>query len=116
MVYTNEDVFTVSGDVTSLYGNMGQKINGDLLVYPSGDLNVLAEPITQVFSYGAQLQEGENVVTVEFTDEATGASATVTFTVVKDTAAPRGPGDRPGRRRKGDPDRRRGGRDPVLQL
>lgn len=91
MVYTNEDVFTVSGDVTSLYGNMGQKINGDLLVYPSGDLNVLAEPITQVFSYGAQLQEGENVVTVEFTDEATGASATVTFTVVKDTAAPEAP-------------------------
>lgn len=91
MIYTNEDVFTVSGDVTSLYGNMGLKINGDLLVYPSGDLNVLAEPITQVFSYGAQLQEGENVVTVEVTDEATGAATTVAFTVVKDTAAPEAP-------------------------
>ena len=34
---------------------------------------------TQVFSYGAQLQEGENVVTVEFTDEATGAATTVAF-------------------------------------
>ena len=109
MIYTNEDAFTVSGDITSLYGNVGLKINGNQLLYPAGDLNVLAEPITQVFSYGAQLQEGENVVTVEFTDEATGASATVTFTVVKDTAAP-------GRRRKCDPDRRRGGRDPVLQL
>ena len=70
---------------------MGLKINGNQLLYPAGDLNVLAEPITQVFSYGAQLQEGENVVTVEFTDEATGASATVTFTVVKDTAAPEAP-------------------------
>lgn len=46
---------------------------------------------TQVFSYGAQLQEGENVVTVEFTDEATGAATTVAFTVVKDTAAPEAP-------------------------
>lgn len=116
VVYTNEDAFTVSGDITSLYGNVGLKINGDLLVYPSGDLNVLAEPITQVFSYGAQLQEGENVVTVEFTDEATGAATTVAFTVVKDTAPPRGSRHCPGRRRKGDPDRRRGGRDPVLQL
>lgn len=91
MIYTNEDAFTVSGDITSLYGNVGLKINGNQLLYPAGDLNVLAEPITQVFSYGAQLQEGENVVTVEFTDEATGASATVTFTVVKDTAAPEAP-------------------------
>lgn len=91
VVYTNEDAFTVSGDITSLYGNVGLKINGNQLLYPAGDLNVLAEPITQVFSYGAQLQEGENVVTVEFTDEATGASATVTFTVVKDTAAPEAP-------------------------
>lgn len=91
VVYTNEDAFTVSGDITSLYGNVGLKINGDLLVYPSGDLNVLAEPITQVFSYGAQLQEGENVVTVEFTDEATGAATTVAFTVVKDTAPPEDP-------------------------
>lgn len=91
MIYTNEDAFTVSGDITSLYGNVGLKINGNQLLYPAGDLNVLAEPITQVFSYGAQLQEGENVVTVEFTDEATGASATVTFTVVKDTAAPETP-------------------------
>lgn len=46
---------------------------------------------TQVFSYGAQLQEGENVVTVEFTDEAIGAATTVAFTVVKDTAAPEAP-------------------------
>lgn len=91
VVYTNEDVFTVSGDITSLYGSVGLKINGDLLVYPSWDLNVLAKPITQVFSYGAQLQEGENVVTVEFTDEATGAATTVSFTVVKDTAAPEAP-------------------------
>ena len=94
MIYTNEDAFTVSGDITSLYGNVGLKINGDLLVYPSGDLNVLAEPITAKGSHIAnllQLQEGENVVTVEFTDEATGASATVTFTVVKDTAAPEAP-------------------------
>ena len=88
MTYTNEDAFTVSGDITSLYGNVGLKINGDLLVYPSGDLNVQAEPM---FSYGAQLQEGENVVTVEFTDEATGAATTVAFTVVKDTAAPEAP-------------------------
>lgn len=86
-VYVDDE----TSDITSLYGNVGLKINGDLLVYPSGDLNVLAEPITQVFSYGAQLQEGENVVTVEFTDEATGASATVAFTVVKDTAAPEAP-------------------------
>lgn len=86
-VYVDDEI----GDITSLYGNVGLKINGDLLVYPSGDLNVLAEPITQVFSYGAQLQEGENVVTVEFTDEATGAATTVAFTVVKDTAAPEAP-------------------------
>lgn len=91
VVYTNEDVFTVSGDVTSLYGNMGLKINGNQLLYPAGDLNVLAEPVTKGFSFGAQLQEGENVVTVELSDEATGASATVTFTVVKDTAAPEAP-------------------------
>ena len=91
VVYTNEDAFTVSGDITSLYGNVGLKINGNQLLYPAGDLNVLAEPITQVFSYGAQLQEGENVVTVEFTDEATGAATTVAFTVVKDTAAPEAP-------------------------
>lgn len=91
VVYTNEDVFTVSGDVTSLYGNMGLKINGNQLLYPAGDLNVLAEPVTKGFSFGAQLQEGENVVTVEVSDEATGASATVTFTVVKDTAAPEAP-------------------------
>lgn len=91
VIYTNEDAFTVSGDITSLYGSVGLKINGDLLVYPSWDLNVLAKPITQVFSYGAQLQEGENVVTVEFTDEATGAATTVAFTVVKDTAAPEAP-------------------------
>lgn len=91
VVYTNEDAFTVSGDITSLYGNVGLKINGNQLLYPAGDLNVLAEPITQVFSYGAQLQEGENVVTVEFTDEATGAVTTVAFTVVKDTAAPEAP-------------------------
>ena len=91
VLYTNEDVFTVSGDITSLYGNVGLKINGDLLVYPSGDLNVLAQPITQVFSYGAQLQEGENVVTVEFSDESVGTSTTVTFTVVKDTVAPEAP-------------------------
>ena len=61
VVYTNEDAFTVSGDITSLYGNVGLKINGNQLLYPAGDLNVLAEPITQVFSYGAQLQEGEKV-------------------------------------------------------
>lgn len=91
VVYTNEDVFTVSGDVTSLYGNMGLKINGNQLLYPAGDLNVLAEPVTKGFSFGAQLQEGENVVTVEVSDEATGASATVTFTVVKDAAAPEAP-------------------------
>lgn len=91
VVYTNEDVFTVSGDVTSLYGSMGLKINGNQLLYPAGDLNVLAEPVTKGFSFGAQLQEGENVVTVEVSDEATGASATVTFTVVKDTAAPEAP-------------------------
>lgn len=91
VVYTNEDVFTVSGDVTSLYGNMGLKINGNQLLYPAGDLNVLTEPVTKGFSFGAQLQEGENVVTVEVSDEATGVSATVTFTVVKDTAAPEAP-------------------------
>lgn len=91
VVYTNEDVFTVSGDVTSLYGNMGLKINGNQLLYPAGDLNVLAEPVTKGFSFGAQLQEGENVVTVELSDEATGTATTVTFTVVKDTAAPEAP-------------------------
>ena len=44
MIYTNEDAFTVSGDITSLYGNVGLKINGNQLLYPAGDLNVLAEP------------------------------------------------------------------------
>lgn len=91
VVYTNEDVFTVSGDVTSLYGNMGLKINGNQLLYPAGDLNVLAEPVTKGFSFGAQLQEGKNVVTVELSDEATGTATTVTFTVVKDTAVPEAP-------------------------
>ena len=47
MIYTNEDAFTVSGDITSLYGNVGLKINGNQLLYPAGDLNVLAEPTRQ---------------------------------------------------------------------
>lgn len=91
VVCTNQETFPITGDVTHLFGNISLKINGDILIYPTNDVNVLGDPITQVFSYGAQLQEGENVVTVEVSDEATGASATVTFTVVKDTAAPEAP-------------------------
>jgi len=77
--------------VTHLFGNISLKINGDILIYPTNDVNVLGDPITQVFSYGAQLQEGKNVVTVELSDEATGTATTVTFTVVRDTAAPEAP-------------------------
>ena len=91
VICTNQETFPITGDVTHLFGNISLKINGDILIYPTNDVNVLGDPITQVFSYGAQLQEGENVVTVEVSDEATGASATVTFTVVKDTAAPEAP-------------------------
>ncbi len=50
--------------MTHLFGNISLKINGDILIYPTNDVNVLGDPITQVFSYGAQLQEGKNVVTV----------------------------------------------------
>ena len=91
VICTNQETFPITGDVTHLFGNISLKINGDILIYPTNDVNVLGDPITQVFSFGAQLQEGENVVTVEVSDEATGASATVTFTVVKDTAAPEAP-------------------------
>lgn len=90
-ICTNQETFPITGDVIHLFGNISLKINGDILIYPTNDVNVLGDPITQVFSFGAQLQEGENVVTVEVSDEATGASATVTFTVVKDTAAPEAP-------------------------
>ena len=60
--------------MTHLFGNISLKINGDILIYPTNDVNVLGDPITQVFSYGAQLQEGKNVVTVELSDEATGTA------------------------------------------
>ena len=91
VICTNQETFPITGDVTHLFGNISLKINGDILIYPTNDVNVLGDPITQVFSYGAQLQEGKNVVTVELSDEATGTATTVTFTVVKDTAAPEAP-------------------------
>lgn len=91
MICTNQETFPITGDVTHLFGNISLKINGDILIYPTNDVNVLGDPITQVFSYGAQLQEGKNVVTVELSDEATGTATTVTFTVVRDTAAPEAP-------------------------
>lgn len=90
-ICTNQETFPITGDVTHLFGNISLKINGDILIYPTNDVNVLGDPITQVFSYGAQLQEGKNVVTVELSDEATGTATTVTFTVVRDTAAPEAP-------------------------
>lgn len=91
VICTNQETFPITGDVTHLFGNISLKINGDILIYPTNDVNVLGDPITQVFSYGAQLQEGKNVVTVELSDEATGTATTVTFTVVRDTAAPEAP-------------------------
>lgn len=91
VICTNQETFPITGDVTHLFGNISLKINGDILIYPTNDVNVLGDPITQVFSYGAQLQEGKNVVTVKLSDEATGTATTVTFTVVKDTAAPEAP-------------------------
>lgn len=91
VICTNQETFPITGDVTHLFGNISLKINGDILIYPTNDVNVLGDPITQVFSYGAQLQEGKNVVTVELSDEAIGTATTVTFTVVRDTAAPEAP-------------------------
>ena len=74
VICTNQETFPITGDVTHLFGNISLKINGDILIYPTNDVNVLGDPITQVFSYGAQLQEGKNVVTVELSDEATGTA------------------------------------------
>ena len=90
VLYTNQTTFPISGDVLSRFGNVNLKVNGDVVLYPDGDINVAGDLLTKHFSYGAALQEGENLITVQATD-ATETEISLSFTVVLDTVAPEAP-------------------------
>lgn len=89
-IYTSQEQFKISGEILSRYGNIGLKINDDILRYPTGDIQIVGEPIRDVFSYDAALTEGVNKLSVKVTD-ATETEIQVDFTVVLDTQAPEAP-------------------------
>lgn len=89
-IYTSGEQFRISGEILSRYGDISLKINDDILRYPAGDIQIVGEPIRDVFSYDAALTEGVNKLSVKVTD-ATETEIQVDFTVVLDTQAPEAP-------------------------
>lgn len=89
-IYTSEEQFKLSGEILSRYGDISLKINDDILRYPSGDIQIVGDPIRDVFSYDVALTEGVNKLSVKVTD-ATETEIQVDFTVVLDTQAPEAP-------------------------
>ncbi len=91
VIYTNSDVFNVSGDIFTLVGNLEFMINGDMITFMTSSGNdVTGRGDKSHFNYPVTLTEGENVVTVQLYDDV-GTVTEMSFTVILDKKAPATP-------------------------